>query len=276
MNFRGHALLENVVSLCESAGRAIMSVYTAEFEIDYKQDQSPITSADKAAHEILMSGLAALLVDVPVLSEEAEAPDYKIRRRWQRYWLVDPLDGTREFISGNGEFTVNVALIDQGEPVLGVVHAPVSRTTYIGVKGEGAEKREDGIRHAIRVRTVASRQDSNLPIEVVISRRHGLEETATLMERMENALGCVTTKSVGSSLKLCLVAEGKADLYPRLAPTCEWDTAAAQAVVEAAGGVVFSDDFLPLRYNQKPTLLNPYFYAVGDVNFTWPSVISKT
>ncbi len=268
-------LLDKVVSLCESAGRAILSIYAADFDIEYKQDQSPVTAADRAAHDILVSGLVALLPGIPVLSEEAEAPDYEIRRHWQRYWLVDPLDGTREFVGRNGDFTVNVALIDGGEPVLGVVHAPVSNTTYTGVKGAGAEKWQAGIREAIQVRDVSSRQDRGLPLEVVISRRHGLEATAVLMERLKNSFASVTTKSVGSSLKLCLVAEGKADFYPRLGPTSEWDTAAAQAVVEAAGGAVYTDRFLRLSYNQKPTLLNPSFYVVGDVNFTWAEKISK-
>jgi len=268
-------LLDTVVSLCESAGRAILSIYAADFDIEYKQDQSPVTAADRAAHDILVSGLAALLPDIPVLSEEAAAPDYEIRRHWQRYWLVDPLDGTREFMERNGDFTVNVALIDGGEPVLGVVHSPVSNTTYTGVKGAGAGKRQAGVREAIHVRGLASRQASNLPLEVVISRRHGLEATALLMERLKSSFASVTTKSVGSSLKICLVAEGKADFYPRSGPTCEWDTAAAQAVVESAGGAIYTERFLRLRYNQKPTLLNPNFYVIGDVNFTWPQIISE-
>lgn len=270
------ALADQVVSLCHLAGTAILKVYHAQkgFDVTLKSDDSPVTEADLAAHEILARGLLELLPGVPVLSEESAIPDFAERQSWSRYWLIDPLDGTKEFISRNGEFTVNVALIEGGVPTLGVVHVPVLETTYVGASGLGAEKQYNGGSQAIQVRSIASRQASRLPVELVASRRHGAEAVDRLLGKVSAALGPVETKNMGSSLKLCLVAEGEADLYPRLAPTSEWDTAAAQAVVEAAGGLVVDSNFRLLRYNTKDDILNPFFYVIGDPGYDWRPLLN--
>ncbi|WP_445362746.1 3'(2'),5'-bisphosphate nucleotidase CysQ [Microbulbifer sp. ANSA003] len=269
------ALLEQVIEICKRAGEAILEVYhnSAELEVETKKDDSPVTAADLAAHKVLEPALAQLIEGVPVLSEEQEMPSFEERSQWQRYWIVDPLDGTKEFIRRNGEFTVNVALIENGEPVLGVVYVPVLNITYAGCKGEGAFKRDANGETEIRVRPLRPRLDNSEVVELVASRSHGTGTVDQLVQRIESELGAVECKNMGSSLKLCLVAEGAADLYPRLAPTCEWDTAAAQAVVEAAGGIVVDEEFNLLRYNTKDSLLNPFFYVIGDSSFDWQSLL---
>lgn len=271
------ALVERVIEICTRAGEAILEVYnsSAELQVDTKADDSPVTAADLAAHKVLAPALAQLIDGVPVLSEEQEMPPYSERSQWARYWIVDPLDGTKEFIRRTGEFTVNVALIDNGEPVLGVVYVPVLDITYAGCKGAGAFKRTAEGERAISVRAVQPRIDAGEPVELVASRSHGAGAVDQLLERIESQLGRTGLKNMGSSLKLCLVAEGAADLYPRLAPTCEWDTAAAQAVVEAAGGSVVDDQFRLLRYNSKDSLLNPHFYVIGDPSFAWRELLTN-
>ncbi|WP_226664394.1 3'(2'),5'-bisphosphate nucleotidase CysQ [Microbulbifer aggregans] len=268
-------LLDKVIAISIEAGEAILEVYNAsgDIEVDTKSDDSPVTAADLAAHKILAPALANLLEGVPVLSEEGQMPGYDVRGQWDRYWIIDPLDGTKEFIRRNGEFTVNVALIENGEPVMGVVHVPVLDITYAGAKSQGAFKRDASGETAIQVRAMQPRLDSREPIEIVASRSHGAGAVDALLERIEGSLGETGLKNMGSSLKLCLVAEGAADLYPRLAPTCEWDTAAAQAVVEAAGGIVVDEQFNLLRYNQKEELLNPFFYVIGDQSFNWKTLL---
>ncbi len=271
-------LLDQLLALCREAGDAIMAVYQRgpDIAVTNKADNSPVTAADRAAHAILDPGLRNLLPGVPVLSEEGHIPPFDIRRHWQRYWLVDPLDGTKEFIQRNGEFTVNVALVERGRAVLGVVHLPLTGVSYSGLARHGARKYENGSSRAIRVRTIAARQQQQLPIEVIASRRHGVEAIAALLERLAARAGDVVTRNMGSSLKFCLIAEAAADFYPRLAPTSEWDTAAAQAVVEAAGGAVLDVQLQPLRYNQKDSLLNPFFYVIGDSNFNWVSILGNS
>ncbi|MCO1332743.1 3'(2'),5'-bisphosphate nucleotidase CysQ [Microbulbifer sp. OS29] len=270
-------LLEQVIDICKRAGEAILEVYhsSEELQVETKKDDSPVTVADLAAHKVLAPALAQLIEGVPVLSEEEEIPSFDERSQWQRYWIVDPLDGTKEFIRRNGEFTVNVALIDNGEPVLGVVHVPVLDITYAGCKGEGAIKRDASGENQIQVRSLKPRLEKKEVVELVASRSHGTGTVDQLVQRIESELGTVACKNMGSSLKLCLVAEGAADLYPRLAPTCEWDTAAAQAVVEAAGGIVVDEDFNLLRYNSKESLLNPFFYVIGDTSFDWQALLKS-
>ncbi len=269
------ALLENVIKLSREAGEAILEVYhrTEGIKVDVKSDDSPVTEADLAAHALLEPGLLSLLPEVPVLSEESTLTSWEVRRQWDRYWIIDPLDGTKEFINRNGEFTVNVALIENGVPVLGVVYVPVVGITYAGIAGQGAWKYEGDGKRAIQTRSIESLKANKRPVEVVASRNHGAEEVVSLMERIDAELGEVATKNMGSSLKLCLVAEGEADLYPRLALTSEWDTAAAQAVVEAAGGKVIDNNFEVLRYNTKDNILNPFFYVIGDVQFEWERLL---
>lgn len=249
------ALLASVITLARRAGVEILSVYGQSFEVSKKADESPLTLADMRAHHVIVRGLKELTPDIPVLSEEDSNIPYEERRRWSRYWLVDPLDGTKEFVSRNGEFTVNIALIDNHAPVLGVVHVPVTDTTYAGEVGSGAV-RQIGSDPAVSIGVCAPAPEM---LRVVGSRSHGVDLNQYLPQ-----LGPHTLMSIGSSLKFCLVAEGSADFYPRFGPTSEWDTAAAQAVVEAAGGAVVKSNGEALRYNLKADLLNPNFFAFGD------------
>ncbi len=268
-------LLDKVIALAMTAGEAILEVYGRDdLEVAHKGDDSPVTAADMAAHVILNAGLEGMLDGVPVLSEESAIPEFTERKQWGSYWVIDPLDGTKEFISRNGEFTVNVALIENHVPVLGVVHVPVSGMSYAGARDLGSFRQNpDGHRTAISVRAMVGRGKIGMPVEVVASRRHGTGAVDDLLDRLTARLGVIETCNMGSSLKLCLVAEGKADIYPRLAPTMEWDTAAAQAVVEAAGGEVLNFDLEPMRYNTKEDLLNPYFYVLGDRSFPWRELL---
>ncbi len=255
------SLLEPVAELARHAGEKILEIYNSEFAVEQKADNSPLTAADMAAHHAIVDGLARLTPDIPVLSEESASLPYTKRSAWTRYWLVDPLDGTREFVKRNGEFTVNIALIEQGVPVLGVVHVPVSGVSYLACRGRGAMKQEAGKTPvAIHVRTLGAG-----PVMVVGSRSHRGES----LNRFLDQLGAHEMTGMGSSLKLCLVAEGVADIYPRLGPTSEWDTAAAQCVVEQAGGYVTDTDMQPLRYNTKDSLLNPFFLVFGDDRHDW-------
>lgn len=269
-------LLAQLVPMVREAGAAILAVYNGAeaIVVDHKADDSPLTKADLAAHRILDTGLACLLAGVPVLSEESVLPSYEERARWHRYWLVDPLDGTKEFINRNGEFTVNVALIDNGVPVLGVVYVPVKNIMYTGARLMGAFKDSGDGPQTIRCRNVQDALALGNAIALVASRNHGAGAVDELMAKLERVTGKpVETRNMGSSLKLCLVAEGVADLYPRLAPTSEWDTGAAQAIVEAAGGVVVDTDFKILRYNQKGDILNPFFYVIGDASYPWETLL---
>ncbi len=259
--------VSDVARLCERAGHAILEIYQdpAAFGVERKDDGSPLTRADLAAHRVLVDGLRSLTPDVPVLSEESGDVPYEVRAAWTRYWLVDPLDGTKEFVKRNGEFTVNVALIEvrdgAGVPVAGVVHVPVTGTTYAGGEGLGAWRQEAGVREAI-----STRPPADGPVRVVASRSHGNPATDAFIAGLETRFGQVDTTTSGSSLKLCRVAEGAAHYYPRVAPTMEWDTAAAHAVVTAAGGVVWRyGTRQPLRY-AKRDLLNPHFLVAfaGD------------
>ena len=254
-------LLEDVKSIAREAGRAIMEVYSGTFEVELKDDRSPLTAADKAAHEAILAGLARLEPRFPVLSEESAPAEVEQRRSWQTYWLVDPLDGTKEFIKRNGEFTVNIALIDRHAPVLGVVYAPVPDALYSGVVGAGAW-RKSGSNDEVPISVTAPAAD---PVRVVGSRSHPGPDLAAYLEQ----LGPHEIRPMGSSLKICLVAAGDADVYPRHGPTSEWDTAAAHAVLEAAGGSMMDLSGTALRYNARDGLLNPYFIACGDPGRDW-------
>lgn len=263
------------------AGLEILKVYngSSPVEVTTKADNSPLTEADCRADALITQRLQNSFPDIPILSEESTSIDYTTRQTWSRYWLVDPLDGTKEFISRNGEFTVNIALIENGDPVLGVVHVPVSGDTYSGrvVKGEGedsgaAKTDAQGNRESI---FSAKMNISKASIRIVASRNHRGEKLDQLIEDITLTIGQTEVVSMGSSLKMCLVAEGRADFYPRLAPTCEWDTAAAHAILVAAGGQIVGLDFQPLRYNQKDSLLNPDFIAIADMDFDWQAVVNR-
>jgi len=243
----------DLIATAKAAGEAILAVYeSADFGTTHKEDDSPLTRADLASHRLVTERLAALTPDVPVLSEEAKETPFETRRAWRRFWLVDPLDGTKEFIKRNGEFTVNIALVEGDRPVFGVVHAPALNLTYWGAAEVGAFRGEE----AIRVKPYEGG-----PLEVVASRSHAGAQTEALVGELGRDTQ-VQLVSIGSSLKLCLVAEGRAHLYPRFGSTMEWDTAAAQCVVEAAGGAVRDTSGRPLRYN-KEDLLNPHFIVTG-------------
>ncbi len=255
------ALSRAVADLARRAGEAIMAVYAGAFAVELKDDASPLTAADLAAHRILVSGLAALAPPWPVLSEESVDVPWTERQRWSRYWLVDPLDGTREFVKRNGEFTVNVALVDGHRPILGVVLAPVSGKLALAWQGGGAwcEAEPGATPQRLRSRALPQR-----PM-VAGSRSHASREEQALLAR----LGPHDALALGSSLKFLRLAEGAADLYVRLGPTSEWDTAAAQCVLEQAGGAVLGLAGTALAYNTKESLLNPHFIAVGDPAQDW-------
>ena len=258
------------------AGAAILQVYqSADFEVQLKSDDSPLTAADLAAHNIIVQELERSFPDIPVLSEESEQLDFSIRSRWDRYFLVDPLDGTKEFVSRNGEFTVNIALIDNHQPVLGAVYVPVQDKLYLGdAQVRQATCTDDASTPNAKLREIRTRQASNDRLTVVASRRHGSEALVSLMGQLA-AHYEVETMNVGSSLKFCMIAEGNADLYPRFAPTSEWDTGAAQAVVVAAGGEVVGLDFAALSYNAKADILNPHFLVFADASVDWQSYFSS-
>lgn len=254
-------LMPELVKLARRAGDAILAVYEQDFSVTHKADDSPLTQADLASHVIIRDGLTALTPDIPFLSEESADIDFETRSRWPCYWLVDPLDGTREFVNRNGEFTVNIALICKHKAVGGIVYVPVSHISYTGISGSGAWRHAPGREPApIRVRRPCAD-----PLVVVGSRSHANPK----LEQYLAALGDYKLVSMGSSLKFCLLAEGKADFYPRLGPTSEWDTAAAHAVVTAAGGEIIRLDGQPLEYNRKESLLNPHFLVIADPERDW-------
>jgi 3'(2'), 5'-bisphosphate nucleotidase len=259
--------IEPLVVLAQEAGQAILEVYGTEFEVEVKDDQSPLTNADLASNAHIVAGLRALAPDIPIISEEAGLPDFEERGQWDCYWLIDPLDGTKEFVNRNGEFTVNIALIDKHVPVLGVVHVPIQQATYIGCEGAGAQLREPGK----EPRRINVALESESPVRVVGSRSHRGDSLNSFLEN----LGDFEMHPMGSSLKFCRIAEGAADVYPRLGPTSEWDTAAAQAVVEQAGGRVIELDGKPLSYNSKADILNPHFLVIGPQDHDWLGLIPR-
>jgi 3'(2'), 5'-bisphosphate nucleotidase len=259
------SLIEPIVALAEDAGRAILEVYSTDFDVQEKADESPLTQADLASHRWIDAGLRSLAPDIPIISEESGLPDFSERSRWRRYWIIDPLDGTKEFVNRNGEFTVNIALVEDHRPVLGVVHVPVQDKTYVGCKGLGAERREkDREPVAIRVAEACAS-----PARIVGSRSH----RGASLDRFLESVGDYDMVPMGSSLKFCVVAEGGADVYPRLGPTSEWDTAAAQAVVEQAGGKVVTLDGEPMQYNAKADILNPHFVVIGAADRDWLALL---
>ena len=256
------SLLPQVVALVEKAGAAVMEVYASgDFKTTYKkQDDSPLTRADLASHQLLTEGLRAMTPTLPVLSEESKEVPTAERQSWERYWLVDPLDGTKEFINRRDEFTINVAMIDRGEPSLGVVYAPAMEELYYAARGLGAFKRT-GLEPPERI-VVSDYRISG--VTIVVSRSH----PDAKVEELVRKIGPSESLEIGSSLKLCLVAEGRAHLYPRFGPTMEWDIAAAQCVVEEAGGKVNELSGRRLSYN-KPSLENPPFIVCGAPPFPW-------
>ena len=263
-------LTEDLIALTRKAGEAIIEVYQTDFDVATKSDASPLTQADLAAHKVIASGLAELTPEIPLVSEESSPPSFAERQSWARYWLVDPLDGTREFVNRNDEFTVNIALIDGHRAMFGVVGVPVQGTVYTGDLETATALRHDP--SGTTVLQGRTRLESD-PLVVVASRSHGGERLENYLAYLEQSFGEVERTPVGSSLKLCILAEGRADLYPRLGPTSEWDIAAAHAVLEAAGGTVWTVSGEPLAYNRKESFLNPEFFAAADSTYPWRSVL---
>jgi 3'(2'), 5'-bisphosphate nucleotidase len=254
-------LIEPLIALAESAGRSILEIYEAGFEITDKSDNTPLTDADLAAHNTITEGLKRLTPEIPILSEESASIPFEERRQWQRYWLIDPLDGTREFIKRNGEFTVNIALIEHHQPILGVIQVPCNGILYYGWRDGGAWKKMP----EQAAGPIEARLPSQEQLVVAGSRSHQSETITGFLDK----IGAHRIFPMGSSLKSCLVAEGLADLYPRLGPTSEWDTAAAQCIVEEAGGRLTDTAMEPLRYNTKDSLLNPHFFVFGKGERDW-------
>ena len=250
-------LLAQVVELVQRAGAATLPYWRQDLAVELKADASPVTAADLAAHRLLAEGLGQLAAEIPVLSEEACEIALEQRSRWTRWWLVDPLDGTKEFIAGSEEFTVNVALIEGGTVVFGVVGVPARGLCFYGGAGLGAWRLADGAAEPIGVRPAPADV-----FTVVASRRHSSPAQERLLNGLTERFGDLALASVGSSLKFCLLAEGSADCYPRLAPTSQWDTAAAQGVLEGAGGEVLDLHGRPLDYPARESFLNPHFLAL--------------
>ena len=259
----------HIGEIARAAGEAIMTIYRSDFSVQTKADASPLTAADLAAQKVIMDGLSSLETVLPVLSEEAKALAWSQRQHWSRYWLVDPLDGTREFVKRNGEFTVNIALIDDRQTVLGVVLAPVSGELYVAEHGDGAwlQTQAGGEWQRIQARALAQ------PPVLAGSRSHGNEQAAMLQTLLGDDHRLVP---LGSSLKFCLIARGAADVYLRLGLTSEWDTAAAQCVLQEAGGAVLDLQGKPFTYNRGESLLNPEFIAVGDTSVDWAARLRAT
>ncbi|QRK05617.1 3'(2'),5'-bisphosphate nucleotidase CysQ [Archangium violaceum] len=257
-------LVSAVREMSQEAGRATLGFYGGAVSVERKSDDSPLTAADKASHTLILEALHRLTPGVPVLSEESSETEISERRKWDTFWLVDPLDGTKEFLKGTGEFTVNIALISGTEPVLGVVHVPVSGVTYWGSKGGGAFVAQAG-QAPVAIHTRPAEMNR---LVIVASKDHAGPRVEALLKRLTTA----STANMGSSLKFCLIAEGRADFYPRLQPTCEWDTGAAQCVLEAAGGAVTDLEGRRFVYN-KEQLTNPSFLAFGDARQDWRALL---
>ncbi len=261
-------LVNPVCEIAKQAGAEIMKIYADGFEVEEKQDNSPLTTADLASHTLIIEKLTALTPDIPILSEESVSISFAERSSWKNYWLIDPLDGTREFIKRNGEFTVNIALITEHSSSLGVVYIPVQDVCYFAARNQGAYKQEQNqTSKKIQIRTSSP---ANKPT-ICGSRSHAGKSLQALLDK----IGGFDLISMGSSIKMCLVAEGVADIYPRFGPTSEWDTAAAHCVVNEAGGVIVNTELETLPYNTKDSLLNPSFLAVGDLNDQWKDFLSN-
>ncbi len=262
-------LLPSVRQIAQDAGDAILKIYHQGFTVSEKADSTPVTEADIAAHECIVAGLSRLTPGIPVLSEEGGAIPYEERRHWSCYWLVDPLDGTRQFVKRNSEFTVNIALIQNGEAVLGVIWVPVMQLFYSAAKACGAFKWRV---HENKNQRIQSRPFHECCITVAGNRGYKSEAFQKFIANLDRPYQLLI---MGSSLKSCRVAEGEADIYARFGPTGEWDTAAAQCIVEEAGGLVTDLQMKPLRYNTKDSLLNPDFLVFGDRSINWRTYLPE-
>ena len=260
-------LTPELVHIAREAGKRILAVYHQDdLGVQTKADTTPVTNADLAANAVIVDGLNSLSIKYPLLSEESAHPPWQERKNWQRYWLIDPLDGTKEFINRNGEFSVNIALIENNYPLLGIVHIPTTDITYWGGRSLGAWKQEkDGVAQTIQPRKFVPEKE----VIVLGSRSYGTAEARNYLNSLKAIYPGLTSRKVGSALKSCLIAEGKADIYPRLGPTSEWDTGAVQGIVEGGGGVFLNPDGQRFCYNMKESLINPNFLVLGDQTIQW-------
>jgi 3'(2'), 5'-bisphosphate nucleotidase len=269
-------VLPGTIELARLAGEKIMAIYETDFQISNKKDDTPVTTADLVANELIVKTLSLLTPHIPILSEESEEIPYEKRREWQTYWLVDPLDGTRAFIEKSGEFSVNIALIYRHQPVIGVIYSPVQKIGFYACKGSGAFQLNDAnesqpIQVCAQCPDKQSTGESELPRHIVVAGTRSARsiELQTFFTNLDAAFSGRKMKFMGSSLKSCMVATGEADIYARLGPTSEWDTGAAQCIVEEAGGLITDTQMRPLRYNTKASLLNPDFFVFGDKSIPW-------
>jgi len=261
-------LTQQALTIARAAGRRILEVYDGDYTVAYKSDNTPVTTADLEANSIIVKALEALPDCFPVISEESEAVPYAKRHNWSQFWLVDPLDGTREFVRRNGEFSVNIALISNGKPVLGVVTAPVLDVSYYASHTQGAWKQQ-GVDNPQEIHVRPAPKSGELTVA-----RSRCPVVGPRLKAFLDKLGGHNEVPMGSSLKSCLVAEGVADVYVRLGPTSEWDTAAAQCIVEEAGGHITDTDLCDLKYNTRESLLNPHFMVFGDETHNWREYLS--
>lgn len=266
------SLAEQLLPLCLRVGAAIAEIYHRDVKPDVtlKADDTPVTAADRLAHRMLLEGLEQLTPGWPVLSEEAPLPPFAERRQWSRYWLIDPLDGTREFISRSGEFVVSIALIERGVAVLGLIGVPLRDVVYVGVPGAGAFRADsDSSRVPLQASTTVPGR-----LRVLCSKRRRSRAFEECLQKLQSGFAGVEEMRAGSALKFCLLAEGAADLYPQFSPCSEWDTAAGQALLEAAGGKVLSTAFAPLRYNTRASVESAHFYATSAAALDWSTCLS--
>ncbi|MBY6199075.1 3'(2'),5'-bisphosphate nucleotidase CysQ [Vibrio hangzhouensis] len=261
--------LPDVINIARLAGQVILDIYeNKQYESFTKDDATPVTSADLASHKLICEKLSQLTPDIPVLSEEAADISLAQRSQWNEYWLVDPLDGTQEFIARSGDFATIIALVRNHKPIMGVVYAPVSGVTYYAYENKGAWKIPD-LDESLRIK-VLTHEKPNQSIAIAISRRQNINR---ITERMSTAWNYDLVPLGSAALKACLVAEGAVDCYLRLGPTGEWDTAATQCIVEEAGGLILSTELKPLSYNQRETLENPNFIVLGDQSLPWEQIL---
>ena len=263
-------MLDRLKEIVHAANREILNVYGSNFDVDLKEDQTPITKADRIAHELIGNELTQLAADIPLVSEESALQEFSERRNWDRYWLVDPLDGTRDFVERNGEFTVNIALVTDGDPSLGVIGVP---TTGVVFSGDVARSRAT-MRDTTAEKQITSRSRSSTSATLVQSRHHAGAENEAIQRYLKQEGINVECTPMGSSLKMCEIAQGLADLYVRFGPTSEWDIAAAHAILKAAGGEICLLDGSSKRYNQSESVLNPAFFACGSSASYWSEAIA--
>ena len=259
------ALAEQIVDVCAQAGQAIMALYQNAITVQQKADASPVTAADFAANDIICEGLIKCLPGVPILSEENSMPTLQERQQWPAYWLVDPLDGTKEFIERTGEFSINIALMVNARPFFGVIYSPAQQTAWLGGVEIAAQKWHPHQRTLLPTISGASKT-----IRVLLSRRHNDARVTTYLQKIEQQFGPIQRINMGSALKFAAIAEGKGDIYPRFSPTCEWDIAAGHALLQSAGGNIVDSAGAPISYNSSEDLLNPPFLAIRDRNVLWP------